>query len=170
MVDPALYMESDRGMDTAEIVLEPCTGRFGLRLCFPHEALAIFDDLAAAREALFQRIEDVIRTRAEHEFVRLWPRIEWTSQAGIELCLWLLGPTSPAYPGELPQASGRAVPLQLGRAKRVLELRVVPETLAEHLSLAIATAELIDASDFALSGGWPRWVLGVDGVRRFALT
>ena len=169
-VNPALYMESDRGMDTAELVVEPCSGRFGLRLCFPHAALAIFEDMAGAREALFQRIESVIRSRASNERVRLWPRIDWSSAAGIEICLWMIAAHRPVFPGELPQAAGRTFPLQLGRAERVLELRIVPATLAEHIPLAIAAAELIDASGFALSGGWPRWVLGRDGNHRFGLT
>jgi len=167
-VESALYMESDRGMDTGEIVIEPCTGRFGLRLCFPAVTLEVFEDLAAGREAVFAAVEQVILARAQHPTLRLWPRVEWSSAGGLELCLWMLGPHMPAYPGDMPEVSRSGIPSRLGESKRLLEILLVPVDETAHRPMAEAAGELIDASDLPLTGSWPRWVLCEDGRRRFA--
>jgi hypothetical protein len=169
-VAPALYMESDRGMDTAEIVIEPCSGRFGLRLCFPVASLEVFEDPGPGREALFRGIEGVVRARASHPVLRLWPRIEWSTAGGLEVCLWMLGPQQPVYPAGRLNSSARGIPAQLERADRPIEVLLVPVDEGAHLPLAEAAGEMIHGSGLALTGGWPRWIRLEDGSHRFALS
>jgi hypothetical protein len=157
-------------MDTAEIVLEPCSGRVGLWLCFPAEALDCLDDIEAGREGIFRELEAVILKRAEHSIVRLWPRIEWTSTSGLQLCLWILGAAAPIYPGELPEASVSFVPRLLANVQRELEVQLVPRSEAAHQPLAEAAGEVIFSADYKLTGSWPRWITGPNGERRFSLS
>jgi hypothetical protein len=102
-VDARLQCTTDRGPDTAQMVVHPHSGRFGLRLVFDQNG----PDLPVLRQAILREVARVVSARENHPVVRLAPDARWSTKSGFSLTLWIIGSVASRWPFD----DGLSVPL-----------------------------------------------------------
>ena len=146
-VDPALQLQSDRGLDTIAGVRDVGTGRFGVWL-----SLA---DVPEPNRVL-QCLADQVTERAAHDTLRLAPDVTWRPMLdGMDAILWAIAPAIPV-PWPVPSHERVVLHIAADWERTVLE----GARLMEALSWPAGAMEWRWAE-----GGWhfcPTWVADIE--------